>query len=232
MNFNIFKKKDKEKNPKEKNPMVWGDITLAQFLKLQKLDMDKDKDDYIFKFAAIVHGYDYDEFERLPLSFVNECMQEIQPLLDKSPKAEKINSHTLVLNGKTYTITDELSLSQYIDFQAIFKDYQNNMAEFLSILLLPEGKQYNDGYSKDEVIKDIEAMSIETAMGLSRFFFRKWKRSLLSSLTYSLRILTARMIKERKTLTKEQKMEMDMALTGLRLQRKQLQAMESEFGFK
>ena len=209
MNFNIFKKKDKEKNP-----MVWGDITLAQFLKLQKLDMDKDKDDYIFKFAAIVHGYDYDEFERLPLSFVNECMREIQPLLDKSPKAEKINSHTLVLNGKTYTITDELSLSQYIDFQAIFKDYQNNMAEFLSILLLPEGKQYNDGYSKEDVIKDIEAMSIETAMGLSRFFF------------------IARMIKERKTLTKEQKMEMDMALTGLRLQRKQLQAMESEFGFK
>ena len=232
MNFNIFKKKDKDKNPKEKNPMVWGDITLAQFLKLQKLDMDKDKDDYIFKFAAIVHGYDYDEFERLPLSFVNECMQEIQPLLDKSPKAEKINSHTLILNGKTYTITDELSLSQYIDFQAIFKDYQNNMAEFLSILLLPEGKQYNDGYSKEDVIKDIEAMSIETAMGLSRFFFRKWKRSLLSSLTYSQRILTARMIKERKTLTKEQKMEMDMALTGLRLQRKQLQAMESEFGFK
>ena len=63
MNFNIFKKKDKEKKP-----MEWGDITLAQFLKLQKLDMEKDKDDYIFKFAAIVHGYDYDEFERLPLS--------------------------------------------------------------------------------------------------------------------------------------------------------------------
>ena len=228
MNFNFFKKKDKNRKP-----MEWGDITLAQFLKLQKLDIDKDKDDYIFKFAAIVHGYDYDEFERLPLSFVNGCMQEIQPLLDKSPKAEKINSHTpLVLNGHTYTITDELSLSQYIDFQAMFKDYQNNMAEFISILLVPEGKQYNDGYSKDEVIKDIEAMSIETAMGLSRFFFLKWKRSLLSSLTFSQRILTARMIKERKTLTKEQKTEMDMALTGLRLQRKQLRAMESEFGFK
>ena len=38
MNFNIFKKKDKDKKP-----MEWGDITLAQFLKLQKLDMDKDK---------------------------------------------------------------------------------------------------------------------------------------------------------------------------------------------
>ena len=227
MNFNIFKKKDKEKNP-----MVWGDITLAQFLKLQKLDKDKDKDDYIFKFAAIVQGYEYDEFERLPLSFVNECMQEIQPLLDKSPKAEKINSHTLILNGKTYTITDELSLSQYIDFQAIFKDYQNNMAEFLSILLLPEGKQYNDGYSKEDVIKDIEVMSIETAMGLSRFFFLKWKRLSESSLTYTQRVLLQHLLRDRKTMTEDERTETEMALTALRVQRMKLQEMEREFGFK
>lgn len=106
------------------------------------------------------------------------------------------------------------------------------MAEFISILLVPKGKKYNEGYSVKDVVEDIKAMPIGTAMGISRFFFLKWKRLSESSLTYTQRVLLQHLLRDRKTMTEDERTETEMALTALRVQRMKLQEMEREFGFK
>lgn len=230
MIFDFFKKRKDEKAP-----IGWGDITLGQFQRMQKLDT-KDED-YLFKFAAIAYNIDIDEFYSMPLDKVNKYMARIQPMLSEQarPTMEKINSPHIVLNGREYEITGydgDLTLAQYIDFQSSFKTYMDNMAEFISILLVPKGKKYNEGYSVKDVVEDIKAMPIGTAMGISRFFFLKWKRLSESSLTCTQRVLLHRLLRDRKTMTEDERTETEMALTALRAQRKQLQEMEREFGFK
>ena len=78
MIFDFFKKRKDEKAP-----IGWGDITLGQFQRMQKLDT-KDED-YLFKFAAIAYNIDIDEFYSMPLDKVNEYMD----LWEQSIKLER-----------------------------------------------------------------------------------------------------------------------------------------------
>lgn len=227
--FRIFTLKTK------KPPIGWEDITLGQFLEMKKLNTEDEN--YLFDFACIVFNIDREKFYNMPLDMVNRYMEKIQPMLSQEsyPKTKEINSPYITLNGKEYEITGydkDMTLAQYIDFQASFKTYMENMAEFLSILIVPKGKEYNVGYSKEEVIEDIKAMPIGTALGISRFFFLKWKKLSMDSLTYTQEVLIARGISERKTLTEEEKMDIEKAIVAITLQKRQLKEMEQEFGFK
>lgn len=228
--FSIFKRK------KEPKPLKWEDITLGQFERMQRLD-SRDEN-YLFNFAAIVFGFGIDDFSNLPLSEVNEYMARVQPLLNEAPQGDlsSITSNHYKMNGADYRLLgygNEMTLAQYIDFQASYKTCGENMAEFLSIILVPMDKTYNEGYTRDDVAEDIRRyMPITDAIGLSRFFFRKWRKSVESSLTFSERVLMARLFKERKTLTEEERMDIDKALTGLRLQRKVMREQERELGFR
>lgn len=48
-----------------------------------------------------------------------------------------------------------IKYNQYVDFQTYFKDLDNNRAEILSVILVPKGHKYNDGYNLQELIEAI-----------------------------------------------------------------------------
>lgn len=48
-----------------------------------------------------------------------------------------------------------IKYNQYVDFQTYFKDLDNNRAEILSVILVPKGHKYNDGYNMQELIEAI-----------------------------------------------------------------------------
>lgn len=54
----------------------------------------------------------------------------------------------------------------------------------------------------------------------------------MDSLTYTQEVLIARGISERKTLTEEEKMDIEKAIVAITLQKRQLKEMEQEYGFK
>lgn len=69
----------------------------------------------------------------------------------------------------------KLTTSQYIDFQAYAPQGDAALVELLSVLLVPEGCAYGDGYDTREVQQAIrEELPVSAAISLSAFFFRSW----------------------------------------------------------
>lgn len=63
-------------------------------------------------------------------------------------------------------------------------------AEFLSILLVPEGKKYNEGYDLSQAVEDIRNyLSVEDALGLTAFFLGLWRISMKQSMALLRRLI-------------------------------------------
>lgn len=119
---------------------------------------------------------------------------------------------TFELNCKVYNVSiepDQMTYSQFVDFQEYIKEKDKNKAELMSTILIPQGAKYNDGsYSMTDLIEEIyNFMSVQQFYD---FFFTccialkvSLKNSLLSLL--KMRQTTAQTKKEIKELLKAMK---------------------------
>ena len=81
-----------------------------------------------------------------------------------------------------------METGQYIDFQTYAPDLDKCLVEFLSVILVPKGHRYNEGYDILEVQKAIrEEMSVSDGVSLAGFFLTWCKKSIKDSLNYSKR---------------------------------------------
>ena len=65
----------------------------------------------------------------------------------------------------------KMSVAQYIDFQTYFKEDMNDIARILSVILVPQGKKYGEGYDMEEFIKLISKYVPITEANAMCFFF-------------------------------------------------------------
>lgn len=170
MMMNIFKKKDTL--PK----IHWGDITIAKHKAIIELyEKQSDMDDYFFACELVRIVYDKSEewINGLKISEANDYINSLA-FINERPKPN-VAKKEYVINGHKYVTTfnmQNLTTAQYIDFQQLADKSGEMPAEFLSILLVPEGKKYNEGYNLEDVVNDIRNyMSVEDCLGLSAFFF-------------------------------------------------------------
>ena len=111
------------------------------------------------------------------------------------------------------TKAEELTTAQFIDFQQFANDADNHIIELLSVLLVPQGKRYGEGYDVAEVRKWIAMyLPTDTAISLIGFFLHNAEQS-------SRRILTSleRDIKTAPATTVEQMQTKARALTLVRV---------------
>ena len=66
----------------------------------------------------------------------------------------------------------KINTAQYVDFQTLVKDYPSTIPQLLSCFLVPEGKQYNEGYDIGAVQEAVLSLPLATAIGLTAFFFQ------------------------------------------------------------
>lgn len=165
----------------------WDNITVGDILfmkETEKLQMATE-DEKNMMVAARLAGIDYKDFIQLPLSEVRKYMDNTDFLFEK-PQPKKARN-TYEINGRTYRFlkgADEMTVAQYIDFQAIQADgFDKRPAEMLAIFLVPDKHQYNDGYDKDQQIEDMLDMSITEALGVCDFFTKRLSRSISLILT-------------------------------------------------
>lgn len=148
-----------------------------------------------------------DDIMNMPLNELSKLTDKIQ-FIKEYPKT-KTPPSSITLNGKKYDIKydiQNITTSQYIDFQTFIKDYENKMVEMVSIVVIPKGKKYNDGYDIMEVQNDIRKyMDIVTLMSIS-FFFQVQLQALTKSLTSSLIRQMKKMMKKEKDKVKKIKM--------------------------
>ena len=113
----------------------------------------------------------------------------------------------------------DMLVSQYVDFQAIYVDgFDKRPAELLSVMMVPDGHKYNDGYDKEQVIEDMYDLPVEEALGICHFFIRRFTRSIAWTRTYfkwimKWKVLTAR--KEEKEMWKAWQIQLNLVMDDL-----------------
>lgn len=180
--------------------MEWKDLDLKTYGQVYEITSNAftSEEDKRFKVAALLNGISYEELLEQPIAKTMEMM-EATTFLFTRPKPEKIKRE-YTLNGRKYTpFKDftEMQTNQYIDYQAVIVErFEEHLIDLMYILLTPKGHTYNDGYDSEQVMTDLETLSVTEALGLADFFLKKYRRSLRRILLYSkaeieLTVLTA-----------------------------------------
>lgn len=185
---------------------TWKDITIEKYEAISKLqEKNLSELDLIAGVISIIDGISLKEVEDMPYATLLLKARGLR-FLQSTPIARLVQrSYTLKGNKFIPTLNPaDLTTAQYIDFQVRSADAPNDIAGLLSVLLIPEGHKYNDGYSQDEVREAIyRHMGIEDALGLSAFFFTLWKKSIRTLLRENRKAL--RQLKRKKNLTENEK---------------------------
>lgn len=195
--------------------MDWKDISINRHAQIVKA-YDVEEENRVYALIGACYGMTLEQVLDSDWRKVEEMAKSIT-FLNKKPKVRMARRH-YTINGHRYDVQTnmkEITTAQYIDFQMLAPNCEQNMAQFLSVLLVPEGKKYNQGYDVDLVQKEIgDYFNVEDALALSAFFFK-----LLQIL---LRRTTRRFLREKKKaekeglMTKEQREAMDKLETTLR----------------
>lgn len=177
----------------------WDKVSINLFKKMRNVPQD---DDYTFNLIALLTGKTLDEVLEQPLAITS--MESKNLVFIENPPRTGMVKLSYKLGDTKYVprfTVDNLTTAQYIDFQCLGNGGEDNITETLACVLIPEGKKYNTGYTKEQAIKDIgENMSIEDALSVCGFF-TKWSEILLRRTMRSYKRILRRAI--RKAPTKE-----------------------------
>ena len=164
----------------------WNEVTLSEFEQIQQILAADISEDYkLVHLLSVLSGESPDTFLNMPLSELMQLNKALSFFEVDIPTVKVKNSYTI--NGHKYTLKaniPELTTSQFIDYSNYCA---NNMSapDVLSVFLIPKGHKYNDGYSIDEVKRDVLDMSIVDIQAIS-FFIRKQSALFLMIIQHSL----------------------------------------------
>ena len=164
--------------------MKWNDVTLRQFLELQKLLEIEDEQDRLVAVAELLLG---EEVTDLPLSEFTKKVKELDFLKEEIPETHIVK--TVKVNDRKYEIDavlGHISTAQYIDFINYSKQ-ENKFAEMLSVFFIPKGHKYNDGYDMSQVIEDMYELPIDIVHSESFFFSKQFNKFIQIFQSYSLK---------------------------------------------
>lgn len=149
--YNIIKKKN------------WDDISIAQFNALSLLGKEPKIEDVI----KIIYDVD---LKNIP---IKDIVKYDTTFISKPIPRRPIKKY-YILNGTKYNANFELpsiSTAQFFDFRNYAE--KNDYIGVLSCCLIPDGKEYNDGYDIEQTKADIATMPITEAQTISFFFLNQ-----------------------------------------------------------
>ena len=171
----------------------YTDLSLGKYQEIDKAINDPSRDELEQQVAilAILAGMTEAELLRLPIKDYTALAKQsafLRQPLGNIPQVQwqyQVADFTL-LPCKDYT---KLTAGQYIDFQAFTRD-KLDYCGLLSVLLVPKGRAYGEGYDTAEVRQAIaDHLPMPDGMALIAFFLRQFAILIRASLTYSKREL-------------------------------------------
>lgn len=187
---------------------TWSDITLQQYYQIKELLTNEDEYT-VLNILDVLYCIDS---ASMPLSALSKYNNALDFLKDEIPVVDIKKKYNI--NGHTYDSNLELtkvSTAQFIDYQNYLKEKEPKYEKLISVLFIPEGHQYNDGYSIKEVQDDILHMSMVDVQSIA-FFIKKQFQLLLSLFQFYLTQSIQKM-----HLTKDQKKKLLDQLGALQL---------------
>lgn len=158
-------------------------LPLGSYMKINEVltreaeDLDKQ-----VEIIAILSGKTVDEVLLLPLTEYSAMAAQTAFLREHCKPSEIREDWRL---GDLVPVLDfrKINTAQYVDFQTYSKKFPATLPQLLSVMLVPEGKVYNDGYDVLEVQRRVEQMPFPDALGLAAFFFSRLLKLTEDSLT-------------------------------------------------
>lgn len=150
----------------------WKDITVADFQRIYELEKE-DPEDKLLALIALVNGLSVEEVLSMPISRLESHYGDID-FLGTEPRMALMKP-VYELNGTKYHVHGkEMLTCQYIDFKQMVPTYYENLPQFLTVFLIPNGHRYGDGYDLDKARQDISTMSIVDARAVAAFFLIRY----------------------------------------------------------
>jgi len=170
----------------------WKALPIGRYLEICREGQRKDIDDVErqARAIAILTGRHPEEILNLPLA-------EYRSLSERSAFLLKVPEHVGGRAAQVYRVgkwdlvpvsdPSKITVAQYVDFQQFCTD-PRHIVELLSVLMVPRGHGYNQGYDIAEVQAEIrEHMSVEEVLRVSGFFIMKFAGLIRDSLDFSVR---------------------------------------------
>ena len=176
-------------------------LTLGTYMKINAvLERDGEELDKQVEIIAILADMTTDEVLLLPLSDYAKMAAQSAFLREPCKPTQISEDWTY---GYLVPTTDfrKINTAQYVDFQAFSKNFPASLPELLSVFLVPDGMDYNDGYDVTEVQEVVRSIPFPDALGLAAFFFGRFLELTRASLTsWEREMKTSRSSKEREKI--------------------------------
>lgn len=185
----------------------WSDVTIAEYDRI--VDIINRTDDEIERLTGVISvlsGVDENEIADMPIAEIAKIGQKLD-FLNSFTFNKNATYKTLVIDGETLVLAvKDMSVAQYVDFQATWSADTKDLARIISICYVPKGKTYNKDYDIEELIKKIRNnVSIDKANSIGFFLLKK-----LNGLTnFTVRFLGA--------VTRYRAMKTAQAMTGRKM---------------
>ena len=196
----------------------YNTLPLGFYLDIDAVLQDKGADDLDkqVRIIALLSGLSVDDVLTLPLAEYSALSAKTDFLRHECPPVSApsrvISGDFVLVPAKDFTA---ITTAQYVDFQTFSKGGTQKLPELLSVLLIPEGHKYNDGYDMADVIRVVRELSLPVALGLSAFFFGRLVQSIQASLTS---LESAKIPKRRKAELRKRAEDLQTLLRGVGLQ--------------
>lgn len=165
----------------------WSTLPMGKYIDLfRATKLTDDEDEIVLRSAAVLNDISYDEIMNMPMDKAEELIRGVHFLYER-PNDVKVKKK-YVCGDMVLVPTlkvEKMTTAQYIDYQAICRQTNEMLCEFLAVFLVPEGHKYNDGYDNEEVVEAIRKyISAEEGFAMANFFVRKCRRLIRRTLLY------------------------------------------------
>lgn len=165
-------------------PTEWSDITLNEFIKISKLDIEQYSDPikYYIDILKIFGNESVEEFIELieEKDLIN--LTKHLDFLNKTPNKIDINKVNIDKTEYKLININEINLGEYISIETLIEKDKLNSLEaiptILSIILRPENEEFNVNIINERIELFKEKLSIIDGFSLSEHFY-KWREVIL-----------------------------------------------------
>jgi hypothetical protein len=186
----IFKKKT---NPNDiitiKNS--WDEITVQELMDINTVIEDEDTESNKMQtLISILTGKDFEYLGGLPM-VTYKMLMGCTAFLQNKPKPNKLKSK-YIINGKTYIQCGDvtkITTAQFVDYNNYIMNNEPDISKILSVILVPEGHDYNQGYNIEEAIEDIKTMRYKDALAISFFLQKQFAAYVMLMVDYSEKLM-------------------------------------------
>ena len=171
----------------------YNKLTLGKYIEIQEISRNESLEDIDkqVQILSILTGEAEEEILHLPIVEYKELVARSAFLNPETINVHPVAKRYLVGGFELIPVRDfrKIETCQYIDFQTYAPDMDKYLVEFLSVILVPKGHRYNEGYDILEVQRAIrEEMSVADGISIAGFFLTWCRKSIKDSLNYSRRM--------------------------------------------